>query len=150
MDGSGLLILLLVNSFHNSLHAIIPSRWQRIANSFSHQWLSWQFVRCIAQWILADSSDFRSSTAFTRVCTLYCIADGSGLLILPLVNGFDNCLHTILPHEWQLITHFCTCLQLSQCFARCISQRMVADCSFFCSSTTFRKVYTLYCPLDIN
>jgi len=34
--------------------------------------------------------------AFLIFCVPYCSADGSGLLILPLVDGFDDCLLTIL------------------------------------------------------
>jgi len=44
----------------------------------------------------ADCSFFLSSTAFTTVCAPYCSADGSGLLILPLVNGFHNSSRTVL------------------------------------------------------
>jgi hypothetical protein len=43
-----------------------------------------------------DRSFFRSSTAFTTVYAPYCSADGSGLLILPLVNGFRDALRAVL------------------------------------------------------
>jgi len=34
--------------------------------------------------------------AFLTICVLYCTADGSGLLILPLVNSFYDGLHAEL------------------------------------------------------
>jgi len=96
----------------------------------------------------ADCSFFHSSTAFTTVCAPYCPADGRVLLILPLVNGFHDGLPAVLPRGWQRIAHSCTCRRLSQRFARRISQRMVADCPFFLSSTAFTTVFMSYCSTD--
>jgi len=126
----GSLVHLLVNGFHDGLPTLFLSGWRRIAYSstrqqfprwiacymalrmawlitcsFDRQWLSPQFMRWIAQWILADSSYFRSSTAFTKVCVLYCSADGSGLLIPPLVHGFPNGSHVVLLSGWLQIVH---------------------------------------------
>jgi len=47
-DCSALLILLLVNGFHNSLRAILLCGWQRIAHSSARQQVSQPFARCIA------------------------------------------------------------------------------------------------------
>jgi len=55
--------------------------------------------------ITADSSFIFSSMAFPTVCTLYYLADVSGLLILPLVYGFHT-LRAVLLREWQQIAHF--------------------------------------------
>jgi len=52
----------------------------------------------------ADCSFFRTSMAST-VYTPFFSADGSGLLILPLVNGFHNGLRAVLPSGWQGISH---------------------------------------------
>jgi len=147
-SGSGLLILLLVNGFHDGLCAVFHSRWQRIAHSFSRQRLSRRFSRHIAQRMAAHCSFFRSSTAFTTVFTPYCSADGSGLLILPLVNGFHDRLRAVLPRGWQRIAHSCTRRRLSRRYARRISQRMAADCSFFLSLTAFTTVFAPYCSAD--
>jgi len=94
---SALLILLLVNGFH-CLHAVLLSRWHRIPRSYTRQLLS-LFPCRFAQQMAADCSFFRRSTAFT-VCALFCSADGSRFLILPLVNGFHNGLRAVLPSGW--------------------------------------------------
>jgi len=99
---SALLTLLLVNGFH-CLHAVLLSGWQRIPSSYTHQRLS-LFPHRFAQRMAADCSFFRTSTAFT-VCMPFCSADGSRLLILPLVNGFHNGLHAVLPSGWQGVAH---------------------------------------------
>jgi len=39
------------------------------------------------------------------VCALYCSADGSALLILPLLNGFPDGLRAVLLSGWQRIAH---------------------------------------------
>jgi len=98
VDASGLLIPLLVTGFPSGSHAILCSRWQCIARSSARQLLPQWFAHRIAQRMAADCSYLRLSTAFLMVCTLYCSADGSGLLILPLVNGFLDSLHTELIH----------------------------------------------------
>jgi len=105
-EGSGLLLLPFVHSFHDGLYAvslILPvvydfhnvsravslSSWQCIARSSARRRFS-RFACCIAQWMAADCSSFHSSTAFTTVCTQYCSVAGSRFLILLLVNGFHN------------------------------------------------------------
>jgi len=50
----------------------------------------------------AGCSYSRSSTALTTDFAPYCSADGSGLLILPLVNGFHG-LRAVLLSELQWI-----------------------------------------------
>ena len=144
----GLLILPLVNGFHDGLRAVFHSRWQRIAHSFSRQRLSRRFARRIAQRMAAHCSFFRSSTAFTTVFAPYCSADGSGLPILPLVTAFHDGLRAVLPRGWQRIAHCCTRRRLSRRFARSISQRMAADCSFFLSSMAFTTFFAPYCSSD--
>jgi len=99
---SALLILLLVNGFH-CLHAVLLSGWQCISSSYTRQRLS-LFPRRFTQRMAADCSFFRTSTAFT-VCAPFCSADGSRLLILPLVNGFHNGLRAVLPSGWQGVAH---------------------------------------------
>jgi len=147
-DGSGLLILSLVNGFHDGFRAVLLSGWQRIAHSSTRPRLSRRFARRIAQQIAAHCSYFRSSTAFTMVCAPYCSAEGSALLIIPLVNGFHDGFYAVLPLGWQRIAHSSTRQWLSRQFARRISQRMAADCSFFLSSTAFTTVCAPYCPAD--
>jgi len=49
-DGSALLILPLVDGFHNGLRAVILSGWPRIARSSSRQHLS-LFARRFAHWM---------------------------------------------------------------------------------------------------
>jgi len=100
VDGSELRILPLVNGFHASFRAVLPSGWQRIAHTSAHQWLSHRFVHRIALWMVADCSYFRPLTAFRTVCVLYGSADGIGLLIPPLVNGFYDSLRAILLSGW--------------------------------------------------
>jgi len=92
----GSLNLPLVDGLHDGLPAVLLSGWQRIAYSFSRQRLSRRFARRISQRMATDCSFFLSSTAFTTVCAQYCSADGSGLLILPLVNGFHDSSRTVL------------------------------------------------------
>jgi len=132
-DGSGFLILPLVNSFHDGLRAVLLSGWQRIAYSCTSQRLSRRIARRIAQRMAADCSFFHSSTAFTTVCMPYFPADGSGLLILSLVNSFHfhDGLRAVLLNGLQRVAHSCTRQWLSRRFARHIAQRMAADCSFF-------------------
>jgi hypothetical protein len=95
-----------------------------------------------------DRSFFRSSTAFTTVYAPYCSADGSGLLILPLVNGFHNGSRAVLRSGWQRIAHSSARQRLSQRFARRFAQRMAADCSFFRSSTAFATLCAPYYSAD--
>ena len=93
-DGSGLLLLPLVKGFHDGLRAVLLR--QQIAHTSARQRLSRRFAHRISQRMAADCSFFHSSTAFTTVCAPYCSADGSALLILPLVNGFHNGLRAVL------------------------------------------------------
>jgi len=137
-----------VNGFHDGLQAVFHSGWQRIAHSFSRQPLSQRFVRHIAQWMAAHCSFFTSSTAFTSVFAPYCSADGRVLLILPLVNGFHDGLRAVLPSGWYQIADSCTRQRLSRQFARRISQRMAADCSFFLSSMALTTVFAPSCSAD--
>jgi len=146
-DGSGLHILPLVNGFHDGLRTILLCGWQRIPYSSARQRLSRWFARRTAQRRASDCTFLRSSRVFTMDCAPYCSADGSGLHILPLVNGFHG-LRAILLGEWQRIAHSSARQRLSQRFLRRISQRMAADWSFFLSSTAFTTVFTPYCSAD--
>jgi len=98
--------------------------------------------------MVADSSYFRSSMAFTTVCAPYCSVDGTGLLFLPLVNGFDD-LRAVLYQEWQRIAHSCARQLLSRRFARRLPQPMAGHCSFFRSSMAF-TVWALFCATDAS
>ena len=113
-DGSGLLILLLINSFpvgsctvllcgwqrivilppvngfQEGLRAVWLSGWHRIAYTSACQRLLRQFARRLAQWMVADCSNLHSSTAFPTVRAPYHLADSSVLLILQLVNAFHG------------------------------------------------------------
>jgi len=127
---------------------------RQIAHSFARQWFSRWFAGRIAQRMAADCSYFRSLNAFTTDCALYCSADGSGLLILPLVNGFHGLRavllselqriaqssarrrllsragsRTVLHSGWQRIAHTSARQRLSRRIARCIAPQMAADCS---------------------
>jgi len=93
----------------------------------------------------ADYSFFRSSKAFTTLCTPYCSADGGGLLILSLVNGFHDDLRAVLLSGWQRIAYTSAHQRLSRRFARRITLRMAANCSIFRSPTAFTTVFALYC-----
>jgi len=101
----GSLILFLVNGFHDRWRAVLHSGWQPIAHTSTHQRLSRRFTRCIAQRMAAHCSFFLSSTAFPMVRAPYCTADGSGLLIPLLINGFLNGLRTVLLSGRQHIAH---------------------------------------------
>jgi hypothetical protein len=105
------------------LRAVLLSGWQRIAHSSARQRLSQRFARGIAQRMAADCSFFRSSTTFTTVCAPFCSADGTGLLILALVNGFHDGLRAVLLSGWQRIAHSSARQRLSRRFARRITQR---------------------------
>jgi len=145
-DGSGLLILPLVNGFPDGLRALLLTRWQRIARSSARQRLS-RFARRFPQRMAAHCSFFPSSTAFT-VCALFCSADDSPLLILPLVNGFYDSLRAVLLCGWQWIAHSSARQWLSRRFAHRIAQQMAAHCSFFRSSTAFMTVRAPFCSAD--
>jgi len=149
-DGSGLLILPLVKGFHDGLRAVLLRRWQRIAHSSARQRLSRRIADCIAQRMSADCSYFRSSKAFTTDCTLYCSADGSGLLIVPLFKGFHDGLRAVFHSGGQRIAHTSARQRLSQRFARRIAQRMAAHCSFFRSSTALPTVRARYCSAVVS
>jgi len=96
----------------------------------------------------ANCSFFLSSMAFTTVFAPYSSPEGSGLLILPHVDGFHDGLCALFPSGWQRIAHSCTHQRLSQRFARLISQQLVANCLFFLSSTALTKVFAPYCSVD--
>jgi len=151
-DGSALLILSLVNGFSDGLRAVLLCVWQRIAHSYTRQRLFRQFARRIAQQMAAHCSFFLSSTAFPTVRAPYCLADGRGLLVLSLVNGFhDGCApycsadgsgllipplvnrfhdgsRPVLLSGWQRIAHTSARQRLSRRFAHRIAQRMAPDC----------------------
>ena len=146
-DGSGLLILPLVNGFHDGLRTVLLCGWQRMTHISARQQLSQRFTCRIAQRMAVDCQYFRLSTAFTTVCTPYCSADGSGLLILPLVNGFPG-LHAILLCRWERIAHTSACQRLSRGFAFSLTQRMVAHCPYFLSSRAFMTVCSPYRSAD--
>jgi len=146
-DGTRLLILSLVNGFHDGLRAVLLSGWQRIAHSSARQRLSQRFARRIAQRMAADCPFFHSSPAFTTVCALYCPVDGSGLLILALVDGFHDGLRVVFLSGWRRIAHSFSRQRLSRRFSRHIAPRSAADCSFFRSST-FTTVCAPYCSSD--
>jgi len=147
-DGSGLLILPLVNSFHHGWRAVLLSGWQWIGYSSTCQRLLPQFARRIAQRMAVDCSFSCLSTAFPTVCATYCSADGSVLLILPLVNGFHHGSYAVLLRGWHWIAHSSARQRLSPQFQRRIAQRMAVDCSFFRSSMAFTTVRALYCSVD--
>jgi len=123
---------------------VFLSGWQRITHSSARQRLSRLFVRRIALQMAADCLFFLSSTAFTTICSPYCSPDGSGLLNLPLINGFPDGSHAVLPSGWQRIAHTSTRQWLSRQFARRIALRMTADCSIVRSPTAFTTVFAPY------
>jgi len=125
-DGRGLLVLLLVNGFH-SLRTVLLSVRQRIAHSSSRYRLS-LFARCFAPWMAAHSYILYSSTALP-VSAPFCSADVSGLLILPLVNGFHG-LRTVLLSGWLQITHSSARQWLSDRFMCRVTQQMASACLF--------------------
>jgi len=143
-----LLIHSLVNGFHDGLRAVLLSGWQRIARTSTRQRLSRQFSRRIAQWMAADCSFFHSSTAFPTVCAPYCTANGSGFLLLPVVNRFHDGLRAVLLGGWHQITPTFARQRLSQRIARRIAPRMAADCSYLHSSMAFTTVFAPYCSVD--
>jgi len=147
-DGSGVLILPLVNGFHDGLRAVLLSGWQRIAHTSAHQRLSRRFARRIAQRMTADCLIFRLPTAFMTVCAPYCSADGIGLPPSPLANGFHDDLRTVLLSGWHRIAHTSASQQLSRRFARRISHRIVSDCPHLHLSTAFTTVCAPYCSAD--
>jgi len=153
-DGSGLLILSLVNSFHDGVRAVWLSGWQRIAYSSARQRLSQRIAHRIAPRMAADCSYFRSSTAFTTVCAPYFSADGIGLLILSLVHGFHDGFHAVLLSGWQRIAHSSACRH-SQRFVRHIaplitcwidySSASMRLCQLFACCMARRKLSRLIC-----
>jgi len=139
-----LLILLLVTGFH-SLHAVLLSGWQHIPISYAPQWL-YLFPHRFGQLMAADCSFFCSSTAF-MVSVPFCSADGCRLLILPLVNGFQNGLCAVLSSRWRQLACSLSCQRLSW-FARCFALRIKAHHLFFCLSMAFTRVYVPCCLVD--
>jgi len=133
VDGSAFLFLTLVNSF-TCFHAVLLSKWQRIAHSSARLWLS-RFAHYFAQWMTARCSFFCSLMAFT-VCTPFCSVDGSTFLFLTLINSLHS-LRAVLLSGWQQITHSSACQQLSQRFTCPVAQQMAVAYLFSCSSTTF-------------
>ena len=104
-DAGRLHILSLVNGFHDGLRALLLRGWQRIADSSAGRRRFRRSAHRIAQRMAAHCSFFRSSKAFPTVCASCCSADGSALLILPLVIGFSDGLRAVLLSEWQHIAH---------------------------------------------
>jgi len=146
-DGSASLILPLVTGFSDGLHTVLLSGWQHIPVTSGRQWLSPRFARRIAQRMAVDCSFFRSSMAFT-VCALYFSANGSGLLILPLINGFCDSLRADFLSGWQYIVGSSARQWLFRWFARRIAQRMAANCSFFLSSMSLTTLCAPYYSAD--
>jgi len=169
-DGSGLLTPPLVNGFHDGLRTVFLLGWQRIALSSGRQRLS-QFARRFPPRMAAHRSFFRSLTSFT-VCAPFYSTDGSGLLILPLVDGFTtvcvqsytadgsalpifllvNSFHdglraVFVRGSWRIACSS-ACQWLSRRFMRRIGQRIAADCSFFRSSTALTTVCAQSYPVD--
>jgi len=100
--------------------------------------------------MVADCSFIRSLTAFPMVCAPFRSADGSTLLILPLVNGIPDGLRAVLLSEWQWIAHCSARQWLLQRFAHHIALWMALDCSFFRWLTAFTTVCALYCSADCS
>jgi len=142
-----LLILPLVNGFHNGLRAVLLRSWQRIARSYAPQWLSQRCAPRISKQLAADYSFLHSSTAFTKVYTPYCSADSSGLLVLILVNGFHDRLDAVLLNSWQRIARSYV-RQLLLRFAQRIEPWMAAHCKYFHSSMAFTTVCAPHCSVD--
>jgi len=147
-DGGRLLIHSLVNGFHDGLCAVLLSGWQWIARTFTRQRLSQRIAYRIAPWMAVDCLNFRSSMAFTTDCVPYCSADGSRLLIPPLVNHLHDGLDAVWLRLWQWVAPTSACQWLSRRFAPRIAQWMVADCSFFRSSMAFPTVCAPYCTVN--
>jgi len=82
--------------------------------------------------------------AFPSVRAPYCSVDGSGLLILPPVNGFQDGLRAVWLSGWHRIAYTSARQRLLRLFARRLTQRMVADCSNPHSSTAFPMVRAPY------
>jgi len=100
--------------------------------------------------MVADCSFIRSLTAIPMVCAPFRSADGSTLLILPLVNGIPDGLHAVLLSGWQWIAHSSARQWFSRRFVRRIAHRMALDCSFFRWLTAFTTVCALYCSADCS
>jgi len=146
-DVSGLLLFSLVHGFHDGLRAVLLRGWLRIAPTSTRQRLSRRFGRRIAQRMAADFSYFHSSKAFTTDCVPYCSANGSGLLILPLVNSFHNGLRAVIPNGWQRIAHSFSRYRLSRRFVCGIAHWISPEYSFFHWSMAF-TVCSPFCPVD--
>jgi len=128
-DGGELLILPLVNGFHDGLHPVLLSGWQKIVHNSPRQRLSPR-LRAI---LLPDGTVLLVLPLVVRFhegCVVYCSADGTVLLILPLVNGVPDVSRAVLHSGWKRIARSAVCRRLSR-FAHCIAQRRAADCSFF-------------------
>jgi len=131
----------------------------RIICLFARQRFSQWIARPISQWMAAACLFFHSSTVFMMdclffhlsmdftVCGPYCSANGSGLLILPLVNGFPDGLHADFLSGWQCIARSSTRQRLLQ-FAHPIAPRMGADCQYLRSSISFMTVRAPYWSAD--
>jgi len=124
-DGSGLLILPLVKVFHG-LRAGLLNGCPRIAHTSAFQRLSRRFAPRIALRMALDRSYFCSSMAFPTVYGPFCSADGSVLLVLPLVKGFHG-LRAGLVNGCQRIAHTSAFQQLSRRFVPRIALWMALD-----------------------
>jgi len=83
---------------------------------------------------------------FTAVFALYFSADGSGLLIHSLVNGFQDGLRAVFLSGWQPIANTTAHQGLSRQIARRFAP--AADCSYFHSSMAFTTVYAPHLIAD--
>jgi len=104
-DDRALLILPLVNGFHDGFRAVLLSGWQRIAHSSACQRFSQRIARRSAQRMAANCSFFLALMSLTTVCAPYYSADGDRLHILFLANGFHDGLRAVLLRGWQRIAH---------------------------------------------
>lgn len=132
--GIGMLVLPLFNSFTDYLYS-----------ASTHQRLSWRFVHRFGQWKVSLCSFFYSPMAF-MVFVPYCSADGSALLVLPLVISFDDGLRTILLSGRLWIAHSSSCWWISW-FVHCVALWMTLYWSYFCSSMVF-MVWAPHCSTD--
>jgi len=120
-NGSRLLILALDNGFRDSLRTDFFSGWPCVARSSAHQRLSlfgtrllngWQQIphssprqrlsllgRCFPHRMIAHCLYFCSPMAFTA-CAPCFPTDGSGLLVLLLINSFHDGLRAVLLCGW--------------------------------------------------
>jgi len=99
--GSKLLIIHLDNGFHDGcapycFQMALCCSFFRSLSAFT------RVARRIALWMAPCCSFFRSSTAFPTFRVLYCSADGTVLLFLPIVDGFHGLRAVLLSGVQQI------------------------------------------------